>query len=485
MLTRLKVHGFKNLVDVDLRFGPFTCIAGANGIGKSNLFDAITFLSALASKPLMEAAVSIRDEERRSSDVRALFHRVGETSDQEMSFEAEMIAPITAVDEFGQTAKATITFLRYSLRLGLRKDTQVWSSLGALEILEEKLIHITKGETKAHLLFPHSDSWRDCVVVGVRRSPAFISTSEVAGQRRVLLHQDGGSSGKALSKPAAQLPRTMLSSANAAENPTVLCAKREMESWIRMQLEPSALRAPDDMHAFPHLGTRGEHLPATLYRLSHSNGGPNIEGVRVYSQITNRLVSLIDDVRGVEIERDEKRETLTVKIRGRNGTIYPARSLSDGTLRFLALAVLEQDPTAQDVVCLEEPENGIHPERIPAMLKLLQDIATDPNEAVDETNPLRQVIVNTHSPAVVLQVPPESFVFADAQEAVSSAGRYQRTTFNGLKNTWRTKEPAKGEPLAVGNLLAYINPVVRDEEAARFRQRVIDTESVQMLLAID
>ena len=70
MLTRLKVSGFKNLVNVDVRFGPFTCIAGANGVGKSNLFDAIRFLSALADKPLVEAALSVRDEGgryRRSS----------------------------------------------------------------------------------------------------------------------------------------------------------------------------------------------------------------------------------------------------------------------------------------------------------------------------------------------------------------------------------------------------------------------------------
>ena len=32
MLTRLRVSGFKNLIDVDVRFGPFTCIAGANGV---------------------------------------------------------------------------------------------------------------------------------------------------------------------------------------------------------------------------------------------------------------------------------------------------------------------------------------------------------------------------------------------------------------------------------------------------------------------
>ena len=61
MLIRLKVKGFKNLANVDVSFGPFTCIAGANGVGKSNLFDAITFLSALADRPLTEAAKAIRD----------------------------------------------------------------------------------------------------------------------------------------------------------------------------------------------------------------------------------------------------------------------------------------------------------------------------------------------------------------------------------------------------------------------------------------
>ena len=65
MLTRLRVSGFKNLVDVEVRFGAFTCIAGANAVGKSNLFDAIQFLSLLADHKLDEAARSIRDEEHR------------------------------------------------------------------------------------------------------------------------------------------------------------------------------------------------------------------------------------------------------------------------------------------------------------------------------------------------------------------------------------------------------------------------------------
>src|SRR5665647_1898385 len=115
MLTRLRVSGFKNLVDVDVRFGPFTCIAGANGIGKSNLFDAIRFLSALADRSLIDAALSVRDEGGRAADVRSLFHRVGDEYGDRMLFEAEMIVPQQGLDDLGQEAEARITFLRYTL----------------------------------------------------------------------------------------------------------------------------------------------------------------------------------------------------------------------------------------------------------------------------------------------------------------------------------------------------------------------------------
>ena len=40
MLTRLEVDGFKNLLDLNIELGAFTCIAGPNGTGKSNVFDA-------------------------------------------------------------------------------------------------------------------------------------------------------------------------------------------------------------------------------------------------------------------------------------------------------------------------------------------------------------------------------------------------------------------------------------------------------------
>jgi predicted ATPase len=142
MLTRLRVTGFKNLVDVDVRFGPFTCIAGANGVGKSNLFDAIRFLSALADRPLVEAARSVRDESARAGDVRSLFHRVGDQYADAMKFEADMIVSPQGTDDLGQVAKAGITFLRYTLSLAYRRRRRQRNP-GRFTVDARQLEHLT------------------------------------------------------------------------------------------------------------------------------------------------------------------------------------------------------------------------------------------------------------------------------------------------------------------------------------------------------
>ena len=175
----------------------------------------------------------------------------------------------------------------------------------------------------------------------------------------------------------------------------------------------------------------------------------------------------------------------------RDGTEHPARALSDGTLRFLALSVLELDPQCRGLLCLEEPENGIHPERIPAMLSLLQDIATDTDEPVGDDNPLRQVIVNTHSPAVVSQVPEDSLLVAESKETVEDGGeRFDRLSCACLPGTWRAAE-ADASEVPLGKLLSYLNPVLPQTERMQADDRrsearkVIDRPDLQMLMPFD
>jgi len=500
MLTRLKVIGFKNLAEVDVRFGAFTCIAGANGVGKSNLFDAIRFLSDLADHTLIDAATSVRDEDSRAieirrnigaTDITSLFQKYKDESSgntkhsEEMHFEAEMVIPLSGVDDYGQQAEASATFLRYTLKLAYRKDDN-FSSLGGLEIVHEDLVRIKGSVPKSELISATSSPWYKSIVHGNKTVP-LISTENDGDKRIIKLHQDGKQGGSPVPRNAKTLPRTVLSSTNAAENQTALLARNEMRSWRLLQLEPSSLRRPDNFTSPTEIGEDGSHLAATLYHLAQTDAVKNGNGIdskqrvsKIYGQIATKLSELIDDVYSVKVDRDEQRQTLTLQVTDKNKTSYPARALSDGTLRFLALAVIELDPTAQGVICLEEPENGIHPARIPAILKLLEAIAVDTTMEVGSDNPLRQVIINTHSPSVVGQVEDEDLLIAE----IKAGGVY----FSCLPNTWRDKKC--GTPtVSRGTLAAYLNPVIGNNELGgsiykgdKPRRRVIDRTDLQILL---
>lgn len=491
MLTRLKVNGFKNLEGIDVRLGPFTCIAGPNGVGKSNFFDAIAFLSALADKSLIDAALSVRGGEGNTGDVRSLFRRSGAEVSDRMSFEIEMIIPETREDLLGQRAEASMTYLRYALELRHRTDAP-GRPLGAIEIVRESLVHLNRSNAKKSLGFVHSKGWRDSAIRGRRTSP-YISTSTEEGASFVSLHADAGSQtgGRPRKVPASSLPRTMLSSVNNAdEHRTLVLARQEMMSWTQLQLEPSALRSPDAFTAPHTIGASGAHVPATLYHQAqlaaqHSPGSDE----NLYSQVANRLAELNEDVRSITVDVDEKRQLLNIVMTDRQGTPHLASALSDGTLRFLALTVMEADPGPRSLLCLEEPENGMHPRRIPAMLELLQDLAVDPHEPVGPDNPMRQVIVNTHSPVVVADVPDDSLLVAQAMLCWVAGQRTSRLRFAPLPGTWRTSLDPDTPPVARGVLQDYLNPLHSGtEEGDRSRggrtSRVKERLDLQLLLPL-
>jgi len=91
---------------------------------------------------------------------------------------------------------------------------------------------------------------------------------------------------------------------------------------------------------------------------------------------------------------------LTTKIQGGSVQIYlhedglktpvPATRLSDGTIRFLALIAVLLHPGKAPLVCIEEPELGLHPDALAIIAELLV-----------EASAKTQVIVTTHSDVLV------------------------------------------------------------------------------------
>jgi len=476
MITRLQVNGFKNLRDVDIHFGEFTCIAGPNGAGKSNLFDAIQFLSLCASTTLDKASLAIRADGALASNPAHIFSFDLPVGKRRIDIIVDMIVPKAALDEIHQNAQATFTFLRYELSIAEKHGNGVESGL---QILKEVLSYHAWSDAPGLLPFKPSVKWRDSLKQQTKggRREFFISTKEEAGKILIQRHQDGGSSGKPYPYLAANLPRTVVSISSATESPTALCAKREMESWRFLALEASSLRAPDDFNEPNIMDSHGRHMPATLHRLMQDEDFGDL----VADSIAYRLTQLVENVKGIRVDPDPVRRAYSIMVDDHAGNQIPARGLSDGTLRFLALAILEQDPLFTGVICLEEPENGIHPKRLSAMITLLRDIAVDTQEACGDDNPLRQVIINTHSPSVVAEVPDSSLIIVVDKSAYYQERLVHSPCFLGLPGTWRAEK--SGESAPRGLLIPYLNPIRRKEQDARNPERVADREDLQMLFA--
>lgn len=449
MLTRLRVQGFKNLVDVDVRFGPFTCIAGPNGVGKSNLFDAITFLGDLASMPIMKAASRARGTNGRISDFHSLFFKNAKGDFLPMLFVAEMIVPSTVIDDFDRTATPTATFLEYTLELRLSETHADPSPADPIYIEQEGLIAINSSEAAKRLGFNPAPGWikKHIFGPGPRRTP-FIST-EMSGhpsQPAIRLFGDQTKKGgPPFLVPARKSPQTIVSGANSSSHPTALAARSELRSWRLLQLEPSALRQFDNFGEDPHVTSTGEHLPSALMRLNN------------HAEVSQRLSELLPDIVSVSVDADEKRQVMTLLLTMKDKETYTASSLSDGTLRFLALAVLALDPEFGGLLCMEEPENGIHPSRIPLMLRLVRSLSQEMEADIDETAPpsIRQLIINTHSPLVAAELHDGELLFA---ETLKMKGK-SFVNFKPLPNTWRqTISGVKGaELISRGEILSYLS----------------------------
>lgn len=109
----------------------------------------------------------------------------------------------------------------------------------------------------------------------------------------------------------------------------------------------------------------------------------------------------------------------------------PATRLSDGTLRYLCLLAILCHPTPPPLLCIEEPELGLHPDIMPTLARLLKT-------ASEHT----QLVVTTHSDILVdeLSDQPESVVVCEKLEGQTTTKRLDRQTLNGWLEKYRLGE---------------------------------------------
>jgi len=109
--------------------------------------------------------------------------------------------------------------------------------------------------------------------------------------------------------------------------------------------------------------------------------------------------------------------TASVFVKEWGDRMIPARRLSDGTLRYLCLLVILCHPEPPPLICIEEPELGLHPDMIGNIAELLV-----------EASKRTQLIVTTHSDVLVsaLSETPESILVCEQDAGGTKMRRLEK-----------------------------------------------------------
>jgi predicted ATPase len=105
-------------------------------------------------------------------------------------------------------------------------------------------------------------------------------------------------------------------------------------------------------------------------------------------RVKHYLTRLSDRFEDIKVRAEGGRSQVYVQERGLG--MVSATRLSDGTLKFLCLLTILFDPDPAPLVCIEEPETGLHPDALALV-----------GDALREASMRTQLIVTTHSDALV------------------------------------------------------------------------------------
>lgn len=126
-----------------------------------------------------------------------------------------------------------------------------------------------------------------------------------------------------------------------------------------------------------------------------------------------------------------------------SSVIYGPNDLSDGTIRFIALATLFLQPTLPKVIIIDEPELGLHPFAIAKLAGLMRSAAARGT----------QIIVATQSVELISNFEPNDIVVVDQIDGVTQMRRLECAGLEHwlndytLGDLWKQNILKGGQPL--------------------------------------
>ena len=394
MLTRVEIDGFKSFAGFTLDLQPLTAVVGPNASGKSNLFDALRFISLLAQLDVRTAMQDLRGQPEE------LFRKTPGGTERTMRFAVEVLLLRGGTDAFGSAYDTPAQRLRYELVLELASDLD--GTPRGVYVRHESCRPLARAEDRAIYLRNFKINYNS------RISP-FINTDDQS--EAILVRQDGRHKhGRPMRLSLKEASRSALSTITTSEFPHLYALKQLLSSLRFLEINPRAARGSNDLFEDRLLKSDASNLSAVLARLKEETASRE-RPAGVLSDIAADLSGLIPSVRELNVLEDASRRQYAFSLGFSGELTFSSRVISDGTLRLLALLTVLNDPQRQGTLCFEEPENGVHEGRIPLLIEYLRSSATI---SLDPEAPSFQVLINTHSPKVMNALKDNEIVAADS-----------------------------------------------------------------------
>lgn len=336
-IERIQVRNFKAFKNVELNNLPlFSVFIGPNGSGKSTLFDVFGFLHD------------------------ALLHNVRQALQKRGGFKEVVTrgqeGPIEF--EFKFRESETDPLVTYQLSIGLDDNAPV---------IQRELLKYRRGQ--------HGQPWY------------FLDFKKGAGQA-VTNEEDYG-------KPDAKMERDH----QTLESPDILAIKglgqfqrfrqvsafrRLIEDWHVSDFHISEARGSQEAGYAEHLSVLGDNIALVAQYMYEQHP-------KEFQKILQKMAQRVPGITKVEAVNTQDGRVI---LRFQDGSFrdpFVARYVSDGTIKMFAYLLLLHDPKPHPLMCVEEPENQLHPE-------LLVQLAEEFRDYADRGG---QVFVSTHSPDFV------------------------------------------------------------------------------------
>ena len=336
-IEALRIKNFKAFKDVEMLDIPAFCvIVGANGTGKSTLFNVFGFLKDALTTNVTTALIK-QGGNRGFKEVRS--------RNSEGAIEIEI--------KFRETTDSPL--VTYFLKINELNDKAV---------VEREILKYRRGSGGQPWHFLDFREGKGVAVINELES--VLDSNDLKREEQSLKSPD-----ILAVKGLAQFERF----------PAVVTLGNLIENWHVSDFHINKARPEQETSYAEHLSREGENLSLVIQYLYQSHK-------QIFDEIVSKMKHRVPGITQVEAKTTEEGRVLLKFQDGAFEDPFLARYVSDGTIKMLAYLILLYDPKPHPLLCVEEPENQLYP-------RLLSELAEE-FRAYSERG--GQVFVSTHSP---------------------------------------------------------------------------------------